>query len=139
MQKQKIREALKTKILAESYEPGCVITKLTKLAKQYGISEGAIYGWRNKSSSPQQSVPNVPAAVFDNRFVELSVIDPKQIANLQEVSLRFDKFSFVMQGSIKSFTLIAIVNLWLKLRTRTLNFCQFLLCFKKYSTISYLT
>jgi transposase-like protein len=108
MQRQKIGEALKTKILAESYEPGCVITKL---AKQYGISEGAIYGWRNKSSSPQQSVPNVPAAVFDNRFVELSVIDPKQIANLQEVSLRFDKFSFVMQGSIKSSTLIAIVNL----------------------------
>ena len=45
------------------------------------------------------------------QFIELSVSKPKQLLTLQEASLKFDNLSLVMQGQIKSSTLLSIVKI----------------------------
>ena len=113
MRGKEIKPELRSQIIAESMKAGCVVANL---AKQYGISKDTIYGWRAKhtnststSSAPQHKTSSSSDA--NSRFIELAVNDAKQLANLQEVSLKFDNFSLVIQGRIKSSTLISIVKI----------------------------
>ena len=112
MRGSKIAPELRLQIITESMRAGCVITNL---AKQYGISKDTIYGWRAKynnstavslASKDQASPPD-----SNGSFIELTVNEAKQLPNLQEASLKFDNFSLVIQGQIKSSTLISIVKI----------------------------
>ena len=113
MRGKKFDLELKSRIIAESLKAGCVITEL---GKQYGISADTIYGWRNKynnklTSSCVTSEAGIEASSKDGRFIELTVSESRELPNLQEASLKFDNFSLLLQGKIKSPTLIAIVKL----------------------------
>jgi transposase-like protein len=112
MRGKKVSAEIKAGIIAESLRPGCVIANL---AKETGISMNTIYSWRSKynSLSLANSGSLGKADSFDSagNFIELSVSQPRQLLNLQEVSLRFDDLSLVMQGQIKSSVLLAIVKI----------------------------
>ena len=112
MSNRKIAPELKSQIIAESMKAGCVITNL---AKQYGISKDTIYGWRSKynNSASTTSALNHRAEPSDSndRFIELIVNEARQLPNLQEASLKFNNFSLIIQGQIKSSTLISIIKI----------------------------
>ena len=109
---RKIKPELKSQIIAESMKAGCVITNL---AKQYGVSKDTIYGWRTKynntSSTPSALKHGAEPFNSNDKFIEVTVSEARQIPNLQEASLKFDNFSLVIQGRIKSNTLISIVKI----------------------------
>lgn len=111
MRGKKIAPELRSQIIAESMRAGCVITNL---AKQYGVSKDTIYGWRAKYNNPAAAFASKDQASnsdSNGRFIELTVNEAKQLPNLQEASLKFDSFSLVIQGQIKSNTLISIVKI----------------------------
>lgn len=112
MRGKKVAVEIKTRVIEESLKPRCVITKL---AEKYGISPETVYGWR--SSYNRMALASTVS--FDKKngsdsvgkFIELSVSKPKQLLTLQEASLKFDNLSLVMQGQIKSSTLLSIVKI----------------------------
>jgi transposase-like protein len=113
MRGKQIKPELRSQIIAESMKAGCVVANL---AKQYGISKDTIYGWRAKysNSASTSPTPQHKTGSYSNandRFIELAVNDVRQLANLQEASLKFNDFSLVIQGQIKSSTLISIVKI----------------------------
>lgn len=112
MRGKQIKPELRSQIIAESMKAGCVVANL---AKQYGISKDTIYGWRAKYNSsaltPPTSKHQVTTSESNGRFIELTVNEARQLPNLQEASLKFNDFSLVIQGQIKSSTLISIVKI----------------------------
>ena len=112
MSGRKINPELKSQIIAESMKAGCVITNL---AKQYGISKDTIYGWRTKynnaASTPSALKHRAEPSDSNGRFIELTVNEARPLPNLQEASLKFNNFSLIIQGQIKSSTLISIVKI----------------------------
>lgn len=92
---------------------GCVITNL---AKQYGISKDTIYGWHTKynntTSTPSTLKCRAEPSDSNGRFIELTVNEARALPNLQEASLKFNNFSLIIQGQIKSSILISIVKYW---------------------------
>ncbi len=108
---KKVRSELKNMIIEESLQPGCVVAGL---ARQYGISKNTIYGWRSRCNKSTLSsvIPELPAATsgLSSQFVELSINEPEQSLNLQEVTLKFNNLSISMQGQIKSSVLISVVK-----------------------------
>jgi transposase-like protein len=112
MRGRKIAPELRSEIIAESLKAGCVISNL---AKQYGISKDTIYGWRAKYNNPAAAslASKGQASHFDStgRFIELTVNEAKLLPNLQEATLKFDNFSLVIQGQIKSSTLISMIKI----------------------------
>lgn len=106
MKSKKIDSELKSTIISESLKPSCVITEL---ARKHGVSRAIIYNWRSKyKKSISYSGLETSSIVGD--FVELSVIEKSNLS-LQEASLKFNDFSFVMQGQIKSSTLVSIIKM----------------------------
>ena len=103
MSGRKIKPELKSQIIAESMKTGCVITNL---AKQYGISKDTIYGWRTKynntASTPSALKCRAEPSDSNGRFIELTVNEARALPNLQEASLKFNNFSLIIQGQIKS-------------------------------------
>ena len=119
MRGKKVNPEIKSRIIAESLQAGC---ELGKLAKAYSISRETIYGWRSEhkksvASSSGLSVTCVEpeargkATEGSSKFIELSLSEPKQLLNLQEASLKFDNFSFVIEGNLKSSVLVSIVKI----------------------------
>ena len=108
---KKVRSELKSMIIEESLQPGCVVAGL---ARRYGISKNTIYGWRSRCNKSTLSsvIPELPAATsgLSGQFIELSINEPEQSLNLQEVTLKFSNLSISMQGQIKSSVLISVVK-----------------------------
>jgi len=116
MRGQKIKPELKTRIIGESLQAGCVIAEL---AKRHGISENTIYGWRSKYNEAVVSHHTSFVAggsktvdsASDAGFIELSVSEAREQAHLQEASLKFDNFHLSMQGKVKSSVLLSIIKI----------------------------
>ncbi|MFM8491032.1 MAG: hypothetical protein ACKN9X_03780, partial [Candidatus Methylopumilus sp.] len=73
-----------------------------------------IYGCRSRCNQSTLSsvLPELQAAPSElsGQFVELSINEPEQLLNLQEVTLKFSNLSISMQGQIKSSVLISVVK-----------------------------
>jgi len=92
----------KEKILQESYEKGCVVTKL---AKKYGVPEGTIYGWRKKQ---QEKNDNQEGAA---NFIEVHVKENVIKAKLKKVELIYEKFRIEIDGEISSAKIAPIMQI----------------------------
>ena len=70
--------------------------------------------WRSRCNKSTLSsvIPELPAATsgLSGQFIELSINEPEQSLNLQEVTLKFSNLSISMQGQIKSSVLISVVK-----------------------------
>ena len=112
MSGRKVEPELRRQIIEESKKEGCIITNL---AKQYGISKDTIYGWRTKYNNSAATLSRTKdrgcSTELDRGFVELTINEASQTANLQEATLKFNKFSLIIQGQIKSSTLISIMKI----------------------------
>lgn len=106
MKSKNIDSELKSTIISESLKPNCVITELSR---KYGISRTVIYNWRSRYKK-SISHSGLESSSTVGKFVELSVMEKSNL-NLQEVSLKFNNFSFSMQGQIKSSTLVSIIKM----------------------------
>lgn len=97
----------KEKILKESYEEGCVITKL---GKKYGVSEKTIYGWRrhNKNQLKDKKAENTA------NFIEVAIKEEgresKKIT-LKKAELVYEKFRIEIEGEISSGKIAPIVQI----------------------------
>lgn len=73
----KIAQRKKSLILSEVAKPDCVILSL---AKSHNISKGTIYKWLKQRTQPAAKVVGeLAVGAANNDFVELSVIDSKNI------------------------------------------------------------
>ena len=117
--RKKISSQIKSQILSEALMPGCIVSEL---AKSHGISPSPIYRWRKKAQELTGSANVKAKASLEeaNNFVELSIQGPadsttnfeassKSGSTLSKASLIFNDFSLVIEGSIKSSSLFAIV------------------------------
>ena len=94
--------AQKEKILQESYEKGCVITKL---AKKYGVPEGTIYGWRKK----QQEKNDIEEGAAN--FIEVHVKENIIKTKLKKVELIYEEFRIEIDGEISSTKIAPIMQI----------------------------
>lgn len=138
---KKISPKLKSRILSESFLPGCIISNL---AKSYGISAKAIYNWRRSSREVQvkdgelgseveasrvfaaspasaycaaaaATAPVAPASCsLESKWGATFVelpIPDSEVYALQKASLIFEDFALTLEGRIKSSSLCAIVKI----------------------------
>lgn len=90
---------IKSQVLAELATSGRGVSELAKI---YKISKKSIYNLRRRSQAIKtKAEPN---------FIELAVKDTENF-NLRNVSLSFTNFSLVLEGGIKSSSLIAIIKI----------------------------
>lgn len=89
---------IKSQILAELALPG---SSVSELAKNYKISTKSIYNLRRRLQTIKP--------IDEPNFIELAVKDPVNF-NLRNASLTFTNFSLVLEGGIKSSSLIAIIK-----------------------------
>lgn len=118
--RKKISSQIKSQILSEALMPGCIISEL---AKSHGISPSPIYRWCKKQKLAESaSVKAKASSECINNFVELSMqvsadsttnfeTSSKSRSTLSKASLIFNDFSLVIEGSIKSSSLFAIVQI----------------------------
>ena len=108
MKNKKISSHQKLFILEKASHPDCSITDL---ARVHGLSRSKIYAWLKKDNEPPVSKPKDLSA-NNNPFIEVPLIDDKNHKNLylQKASLVFNDFSFVIEGSIETITLLKIVK-----------------------------
>ena len=90
---------IKSQILAELALPG---SSVSELAKNYKISTKSIYNLRRRLRTIKP--------IDEPNFIELAVKDPVNF-NLRNASLTFANFSLVLEGDIKSSSLIAIIKI----------------------------
>jgi transposase-like protein len=90
---------IKSQILAELALPG---SSVSELAKIYKISTKYIYNLRRKSQTIKP--------IDKPSFVELAVKNSDNFS-LKNASLTFANFSLVLEGGIKSSSLIAILKI----------------------------
>ena len=134
--RKQIPAGLKSKILAEALTPGC---RVRDLAKTYGIAAWTIYTWlkaapvksgNTNTVSSNSKVTTNPVAIAEPfaKFMELSVEIAKDShldqalsrnagcdnsnssSSLQKASLTFKGFSCVLEGRIKSSTLLKVIK-----------------------------
>jgi transposase-like protein len=99
----KIPPEIKSQILLELQAPGCLVSKL---AKSYNISSTTIRTWQQQVQVQAQ----VREADQACDFVELSVKDSK-VSTLEKASLIFNDFSIIIEGKVRSASLLAIVKI----------------------------
>jgi transposase-like protein len=102
---KKILPEIKAQILREAQAPNCIVSKL---AKSYNISKTTIYTWKQGAKEFTTSSKNETDKT--KRFVELSVLDNKS-SILEKASLIFNDFSLVIEGKVKSASLLAILRI----------------------------
>lgn len=106
--RKQIPEEKKSKILAELFAPGCVVSQL---AKSYEVSESVLYKWRRVGGfgSARSNSTLIP----ESTFIELSVNQIKKTkpANLQKISLTFSDFVLSIEGSFSKTKLISIIEI----------------------------
>lgn len=108
MRGKKVSEELKARIIEESLKEGCVISEL---GKRYNLASETIYNWRSSYRKLNSSVKLKKDTVdSSSEFMELSVLETGG-SNLQSASLKFDNFSVVMEGRIKSSALVSIISI----------------------------
>jgi len=111
----KISSEIKSQILSELQVPGCIVSGL---AKKYNISNTTIYTWqrqRQKIGIDDGSAVNGGGKFGGSKFVELSVSDSGnstlEKSTLEKASLIFNDFSLVIEGRVKSSSLLAILQI----------------------------
>jgi transposase-like protein len=103
--RKKVSPEIKSQILSELEVPGCIVSQL---GKKYNVSSTTIYTWQRQA---QQIRPYDSDEVDKVKgFIELSVNDARN-SRLEKASLVFNDFSLVIEGSVKSSSLFAIVKI----------------------------
>ena len=103
--RNKISPEIKSQVLSELQVPGCIVSNL---AKSYNVSNTTIYTWQQKAR--KISVDNSSEVDRSSKFVELSVQDSRN-STLEKASLIFNDFSLVIEGRVKSSSLLAILKI----------------------------
>ena len=103
--RNKISPEIKSEILTELQKPGCMIPKL---AKAYNVSSTTIRAWQKQVQEIR--VETGRKVDGSSNFVELSVKDTRN-STLERASLTFNDFSFVIEGKVRSASLLAIVKI----------------------------
>jgi len=103
----KISPEIKSRILSELQVPGCIVSRL---AKSYNVSNTTIYTWQRQAQ--KIGIGNSSGSEINrgSKFVELSVIDSSN-STLEKASLIFNDFSIVLEGKVKSSSLVAIMKI----------------------------
>lgn len=115
-QRNTISDAVKEKILLESDDPKCVITKL---ASKHGVRANQIYNWRSKKRQGLKPPSTSLAQVLDNpsdNFVELVTNDSEELPAPIEIEyiqteLKFSEFTLSIEGKISTNKLHKIIEL----------------------------
>jgi transposase-like protein len=114
---QIISSALKSEIMEAAKVRGSIVSEV---AKNYNISPNLLYAWRSDSNklNRQRGTDNIKNT---NDFVELSLNKSstqtpslaKQSTNLflQKASLKFNDFSFELEGNISSKKLVQLISI----------------------------
>ena len=102
--RNKIPQEIKAQILTELQAPGCTIPKLVK---EYNVSNTTIRTWQRETLVRAPSEDDI---VGSSNFVELSVKDSRNFT-LEKASLTFNDFSLVIEGKVRSSSLLAIVKI----------------------------
>ena len=97
----------KEKILQESYEKGCVVTKL---AKKYGVPESTIYGWRGKDKQQEKNNTQEETKNFIEVQIKEGVVD-KEKNKLKKAELVYEKFRIEIEGEISSAKIAPIMQI----------------------------
>lgn len=103
--RNKTSPEIKSQILAELQVPGCIVSKL---AKSYNISKTTIYTWKQERQGLDVGKGN--EIDRGSSFVELSVKESKD-STLEKASLIFNDFSLIIEGRVKSASLLAILKI----------------------------
>ena len=103
-----ISPELKSKILSESKESGCVISEL---AKKYGIKANRIYNWRARSSTENSPQVNVCGKNFVEVQLSEKVTEPHPPRILKKASLEFENFKLSVEGSLEAKQIQQILDL----------------------------
>ena len=101
----KIPPEIKSQILSELQAPGCIVSRV---AKSYNVSNTTVYTWQRQAREIR--VAKVSEVDRGGNFVELSVKDTSNCI-LEKASLIFNDFSLVIEGKVKSSSLVAIVKI----------------------------
>ena len=101
----KIPQEIKLQILSELQVPGSMVSEL---AKSYNISKTTIYTWQQEARKIR--VANDSEVDRSSDFVELLVKETKN-STLEKTSLIFNDFSVVIEGRVKSASLLAILKI----------------------------
>jgi len=106
--RKQIPEEKKSKILAELFTPGCVVSQL---AKSYEVSESVLYKWRRVGDFGSTCASST--LIPESTFIELSVnqIRKSKPANLQKISLTFRDCVISIDGAFSSAKLISIIEM----------------------------
>ena len=102
----KILPETKAQILSELQAPGCIVSKL---AKAHNVSSTSIYTWQRQAR--EAGIEKYSKVDREDKFVELEVADSKN-STLEKASLIFNDFSLIIEGRVKSSSLIAIIDLF---------------------------
>lgn len=94
---------IKSQILADLAIPG---HKVTELAKIYKISTTSIYNLQKVA----QAMKSISEPNLAHNFALLSIEDSVN-SRLTKASLTFSTFSFVLEGDIKSSSLVAMIKI----------------------------
>lgn len=81
----------KAKIIEESYEKVCMVTKL---AKKYGVSESTIHRWRGGEKREEEN----NSKKIPQNFIEVPIQSSALKANLKKVELVYEEFRIEMDG-----------------------------------------
>jgi transposase-like protein len=103
--RNKIPPEIKSQILSELQVPGSMVSKL---AKSYNVSKTTIYTWQQERQ--RLDIDNGNEIDRGSSFVELSVKESKN-STLEKASLIFNDFSLVIEGRVKSASLLAILKI----------------------------
>lgn len=101
----KIPPEIKSQILSELQVPGCIVPRL---AKAYNISKTTIYTWQRQAR--KINLGKISETDRGGNFVELSIKDSRN-SILEKASLVFNDFSIVVEGKVKSSSLLAILKI----------------------------
>jgi transposase len=97
-----IDEGLRLEILSESGKAGAVISEV---ARRYGVSPGAVYGWRTqarKSASKSGSTISAPVDFIEFKAVSQQPPQPGFGAKISKVSVTFTNFELSLEGGISA-------------------------------------
>jgi len=108
MKNKNVSSHQKIYILEKASHQDCSITDLARI---HGISRARIYAWLKEDKASQISKVD-PLSASNNSFIEVPLINDKDYKelNLHKASLAFKDFSFVIEGGIKTGTLLKIVK-----------------------------
>lgn len=103
----KISPEIKSRILSELQVPGCIVSRL---AKTYNVSNTTIYTWQRQTQKIGIDDSSSSEVNRGNKFVELSISNAKN-STLEKASLIFNDFSIVIEGKVRSSSLVAIMKI----------------------------